>query len=66
MSDEFTREQAAKYLDVSFHALEKWAHQRRGPSFFIRGRTAHYLKADLDEWRGLWTQYRRMSTGGGQ
>lgn len=44
----FTREQAARYLNVSMATLARWASRDEGPAYYRLGRHAKYLKDDLD------------------
>ena len=45
-----SRRDAAKYLDLSFSTLAHMACRAEGPAYYLIGRSARYLKSDLDAW----------------
>jgi hypothetical protein len=46
--DRLWRPDAAAYLGCKSGTLAVWAHEKRGPPFFILGGRAYYRLADLD------------------
>ncbi|SDW99159.1 helix-turn-helix domain-containing protein [Thiocapsa roseopersicina] len=54
----YTRAEAAEYLRVRRATLEHWASTGRyNLPYFRVGRTARYLKSDLDAWLARHSQY---------
>ncbi len=45
-----TRDDAARYLGVSYKTLERWAAEGRGPKITRIGGRPKYRRADLDEY----------------
>lgn len=50
LSQYLEREQLARELNVSMRTVERWAVQRKGPTYTRVGRKVYYDRADVIAW----------------
>ena len=56
LTDYLTRQEAAKYLGLSYQALSRWASRGEGPAFHKFSDTCFYEREDLERFKATYVR----------